>query len=217
MTSAGGPPSAGEWGALLSAPTIRRSREPPRSRVGQAPRTRAQPRRLVATTERVRAAIRDPAERDKQPEPREGDRRPSRSDPRVAAQLRPVMADVRHGRRRRPGRTATQARVHATAQQSVGNQALPQRRAGVLSCSSVGRNQRPESWVAALTRCPDADPAGFTMVDLVTFAPPTRCCTPNPPDVITIRHVDLDAAMRPVYDAQPSSARIRYGGGGGAS
>ena len=30
-------------------------------------------------------------------------------------------------------------------------------------------------------------------------------------------HVDLDAAMQPVYDAQPSSARIRYGGGGGAS
>ena len=78
--------------------------------------------------------------------------------------------------------------------------------------------QRPESWLAPFARWLCADPAGFTIVDLMTFAPPTRCCTPNPPDVFTIRHVDdFAAAMRQVYDAELSSCRIRYVAGGGES
>src|SRR4051812_36427436 len=51
--------------------------------VEQAPAARPQPRRVVVTTERVRAAVRDPAERDQQPEPAGGHRRAAGGDPRL--------------------------------------------------------------------------------------------------------------------------------------
>ena len=87
MTPAGGPPTAGEWGALLSASTIP-VRELARAQVPDGPgmylwrhegqvvyvgmatslrgrawsKHRRQPLRIVATTERVRVAVRDPAQ-----------------------------------------------------------------------------------------------------------------------------------------------------------
>lgn len=70
-------------------------------------------------------------------------------------------------------------------------------------------DQRSENFMAVPVRktCPDA--AGLTIVDLVIFAPPTRCCTPKPPDVFTIRQLeDFAAAMPTVYDAAVSFGLI---------
>ena len=77
----------------------RHGNKPARPRVEQAPRRRRQSFRILATTERVRVAVRDPAEHHWLAGQAEGHCRAGRSDPRLAARVRTLLAALLHGTR----------------------------------------------------------------------------------------------------------------------